>query len=97
MLKIDLHTHILPETWPDWTERTGVHGWIRLEHHKPCCARMLRSEKDGSTTFFREIDANCWDPATRRCGARPPTTPRSRSGWTGRPDAVPEGEPRHPR
>ena len=65
MLKIDLHTHILPETWPDWTERTGVHGWIRLDHHKACCARMLRTEKDGSSTFFREIGANCWDPATR--------------------------------
>jgi aminocarboxymuconate-semialdehyde decarboxylase len=64
-MRIDLHTHILPETWPDWTERTGVHGWIRLEHHKPCCARMLRTERDGSTTFFREIQSNCWDAATR--------------------------------
>lgn len=62
---IDLHTHILPERWPDWTARTGVHGWIHLEHHKPCCARMLRTEKDGSNTFFREIQANCWDASTR--------------------------------
>lgn len=64
-MKIDLHTHILPEKWPDWTERTGVHGWIRLEHHKPCCARMVRTEKDGSATFFREIGANCWDAGVR--------------------------------
>lgn len=64
-MHIDLHTHILPERWPDWTQRTGVAGWIRLDHHKPCCARMIRTETDGSTTFFREIGANCWDPATR--------------------------------
>lgn len=64
-MKIDLHTHILPERWPDWVERTGTHGWIRLEHHKPCGARMVRTEKDGSTTFFREIQSNCWDAPTR--------------------------------
>lgn len=65
MLKIDLHTHILPERWPDWTERTGYPGWIRLEHYKPCCARMLKSEADGKVTAFRDIDANCWDPIVR--------------------------------
>jgi aminocarboxymuconate-semialdehyde decarboxylase len=62
---IDLHTHILPEKWPDWTVRTGVAGWIRLEHHKPCGARMVRTEPDGSTTFFREIGHNCWDASAR--------------------------------
>jgi aminocarboxymuconate-semialdehyde decarboxylase len=65
MRTIDLHTHILPETWPDWTERTGVAGWIRLEHHRPCCARMVKTEKGGGTTFFREVGSNCWDPAVR--------------------------------
>lgn len=59
-LKIDLHTHILPETWPDLSERYGYGGFIQLEHHKPCCAKMMI---DGE--FFREIQSNCWDPAVR--------------------------------
>ena len=58
--KIDIHTHILPETWPDLRERYGYGGWIRLEHHKPCCARMMIDNK-----FFREIEDNCWDPVRR--------------------------------
>ncbi|MDE1983657.1 MAG: amidohydrolase family protein, partial [Gammaproteobacteria bacterium] len=59
-LKIDIHTHILPENWPDLKERYGYGGFIQLEHHGPGCARMLR---DGE--FFRDIEANCWDPPTR--------------------------------
>ena len=59
-LKIDIHTHILPEKWPDLKERYGYGGFVRLEHHKPCCARMLMDDK-----FFREVDHNCWDPHVR--------------------------------
>jgi aminocarboxymuconate-semialdehyde decarboxylase len=59
-LKIDLHTHILPEHWPDLRERYGYGGWVRLDHYKPCCARMMI---DNHT--FREIQSNCWDPAAR--------------------------------
>lgn len=67
-MKIDLHTHILPRDWPSWTQRSGYAGWIELAHHKPGCARMCRTRStDGSTPpeFFREIGANCWDPAVR--------------------------------
>jgi aminocarboxymuconate-semialdehyde decarboxylase len=59
-LKIDIHTHILPEKWPDLREKYGYGGFIRLEHHKPCCAKMLMDDK-----YFREIESNCWDPTTR--------------------------------
>lgn len=58
--KIDLHTHILPERWPNLRQRYGYGGWVALEAHGPCCARM---HIDGR--FFRSIDSNCWDPTVR--------------------------------
>ncbi|MCH7925197.1 MAG: amidohydrolase [Planctomycetes bacterium] len=59
-MKIDIHTHILPKTWPDLRERFGYGGFMRLDHHKPCCARMMVDDK-----FFREIQDNCWSPTRR--------------------------------
>ncbi len=59
-LKVDIHTHILPERWPDLAQRYGYGGFIRLDHHKAGCARMMKGD-----TFFREVEANCWDPAVR--------------------------------
>lgn len=59
-MKIDLHTHILPERWPDLAEKFGYPGWIRLDHHQPCRAKMLIGDR-----VFREIDDNCWSPARR--------------------------------
>lgn len=70
VLKIDLHTHILPPpgSWPSWTKRSGYPGWIELEARGPRCAQMCKTTSvDGSTPpqVFREIGANCWDPAAR--------------------------------
>lgn len=59
-MKIDLHTHILPRDWPDLDAKYGYAGFIRLEHHKPCCARMLKGDQ-----VFREITDNTWEPARR--------------------------------
>ena len=61
MLKVDIHTHILPKDIPRWKEQFGYGGFITLEHHKPCCARMLKD--DGK--FFREIEDNCWSAERR--------------------------------
>jgi aminocarboxymuconate-semialdehyde decarboxylase len=64
---IDVHTHVLPPVIPRWADRFGAQGFIQLEPIAnptgglPCRARMVRD--DG--TFFREIEANCWDPAIR--------------------------------
>ena len=45
---------------PRWSEKFGYGGFIHLEHHKPCCARMMQDDE-----FFREIQSNCWDPSVR--------------------------------
>jgi aminocarboxymuconate-semialdehyde decarboxylase len=63
---VDVHTHLLPPEIPRWAEKFGYGGFIRLQMLEnggaaPCRARMLRD--DG--TFFREVEANCWDPAVR--------------------------------
>lgn len=61
MLKIDIHTHILPKNIPNWKDKFGYGGFIKLDHHKPCCARMMKD--DGH--FFREIEDNCWSAEKR--------------------------------
>jgi aminocarboxymuconate-semialdehyde decarboxylase len=60
-LKIDIHTHILPEHIPHWKEKFGYGGFVHLDHHRPCCARMMKD--DGK--FFREVEENCWSPESR--------------------------------
>jgi aminocarboxymuconate-semialdehyde decarboxylase len=59
-MKIDLHTHILPRDWPDLDTKYGYSGFVRLDHHKPCCARMMIGDR-----LFREISDNVWDPKRR--------------------------------
>ena len=57
---IDIHTHMLPERWPDLRERYGYGGWVSLDHCAHCRATMMiDSEK------FREIESNCWDAGRR--------------------------------
>jgi aminocarboxymuconate-semialdehyde decarboxylase len=59
-MKIDLHTHILPRDWPDLDAKYGYSGFVRLDHYKPCCARMMIGDR-----VFREITDNVWDPDRR--------------------------------
>ena len=59
-VKIDLHTHILPRDWPDLDAKYGYGGFVRLDHYKPCCARMMVGDR-----LFREISDNVWEPTRR--------------------------------
>ena len=60
MLKIDMHSHIIPKNLPDWGKEFGYEGFIKLDHHKSSWARMMQGDH-----FFREINHNCWNPEVR--------------------------------
>jgi aminocarboxymuconate-semialdehyde decarboxylase len=60
-VKIDVHTHILPKTLPDWRGRFGYGGFIQLEPTDDCSANMVSDEGK----FFRTVSDNCWSPARR--------------------------------
>ena len=59
MLKIDIHTHILPKNWPNLKERYGYGGFVQLEHCSGCSRMLIDGE------HFRDVNKNCWDPHTR--------------------------------
>ena len=49
---VDVHTHILPESWPDLKERYGYGGWVSARdtsRHDPHHARA--STERGSLRF----------------------------------------------
>jgi aminocarboxymuconate-semialdehyde decarboxylase len=60
MLKIDMHTHIIPKKLPDWTSKFGYGDFIFLEHNDNGTADMMQGGH-----FFRRIEENCWDKDLR--------------------------------
>ena len=59
-MKLDIHTHILPKTWPDLKKKYGYGGWIQLDHTNVGCSRMMKDDQ-----FFREVESNLWNPEER--------------------------------
>ena len=60
MVKIDIHTHYLPNNWVDLNEKYGYGGWLQLKHTGNGCADLV---KDGQ--LFRKVEKNLWDPVLR--------------------------------
>ena len=58
-MKIDIHTHIMPEEMPHWTKKFGYDGFIHLEHRN-CKACMMKGDR-----VFREVEKNCFGDASR--------------------------------
>lgn len=63
-LTIDIHTHILPEKWPDWRAKFGYGGFARIEPSIPGEARIMIDDK-----FFRTVNEKSWNPELRMLAA----------------------------
>ncbi len=62
MLKIDIHTHILPPEIPKFKEIFGYGGFIELRKVTGC---RYCDMYDDQGKFFRRVEENCFDPAVR--------------------------------
>src|SRR3989338_5106872 len=60
MLKIDMHTHIIPKNLPKWATEFGYGNFIHLEHNDNRTADMMQGGQ-----FFRRIEENCWGEEMR--------------------------------
>jgi aminocarboxymuconate-semialdehyde decarboxylase len=58
-MKIDIHTHIMPEHMPNWVRKFGYGEFIHLEHRN-CKACMMKGDQ-----LFREVEPNCFKPEAR--------------------------------
>jgi aminocarboxymuconate-semialdehyde decarboxylase len=58
-MKIDIHTHIMPDKMPNWAQKFGYGEFIHLEHRN-CKACMMKGDK-----LFREVETNSFDASVR--------------------------------
>jgi aminocarboxymuconate-semialdehyde decarboxylase len=58
-MKIDIHTHIMPEKMPNWVAKFGYGDFIHVEHRN-CKACMMKGDK-----VFRQVEDNCYNTSSR--------------------------------
>jgi aminocarboxymuconate-semialdehyde decarboxylase len=58
-MKIDIHTHIMPDKMPNWVQKFGYGEFIHLEHRN-CQACMMKGDK-----LFRVVEDNCFEVDVR--------------------------------
>jgi len=59
-MKIDIHTHIMPDKMPNWVQKFGYGEFIHLEHNN-CKACMMKGDK-----LFRVVEENCFEVDLRK-------------------------------
>ncbi|RNB65244.1 amidohydrolase [Brevibacillus invocatus] len=59
-MRVDFHTHIIPEDLPNFVEKFSGERWPTLQRTCTCGANIVVAGK-----VFREITDQCWDPARR--------------------------------
>ena len=57
---IDIHSHFLPETWPDLAERFGTPDWPSMRHTEAGKAMLMMGDKE-----FRPVYDACWSASRR--------------------------------
>jgi aminocarboxymuconate-semialdehyde decarboxylase len=60
MLKIDMHTHMMPRQMPDFAKKFGYGDFIMMEHVNEGEANMMQGSR-----FFRKVQQNVWDAEVR--------------------------------
>jgi len=60
MTVVDMHTHFLPEQWPDLDKRFGTPDWPWIKHTSPGKAMIMVGDKE-----FRPVYEACWSPRAR--------------------------------
>jgi len=59
-MRVDFHTHIIPEDFPNFVEKFSGERWPVMQRTCTCGANIMVGGK-----VFREITDQCWDPARR--------------------------------
>ncbi|HWP35522.1 MAG TPA: amidohydrolase family protein [Thermodesulfobacteriota bacterium] len=59
-MRIDVHTHIVPDGWEDFAARYGGGPWPRLVRHDPCRATIMTGDRP-----FRDVTDRAFDPVRR--------------------------------
>jgi aminocarboxymuconate-semialdehyde decarboxylase len=62
MMKVDIHTHILPPEIPKFKDKFGYDGFVELHHCDACSADMVSD----TGKLFRKIESNCYEAEPRK-------------------------------